>query len=250
MPEMNVKKERYKLIDEIRGFLLLNMVVYHAVWDLVYLFGFDLPWYGGTFRDIWRIVIRLGFIFISGYCWQMGKKQLKRGLLVFGGGLIVTAVTLIVTPDSRIIFGVLTFLGSAMLLLVPLSKIFERIPAWLGAFLSLLLFVVTFHVSNGYLGVGDFKLWEIPGEWYANMFTTYLGFPERGFWSTDYFGLFPWIFLYMTGYFVYNILKKREGLGWAEKSICPPLGFVGRHSLLIYMLHQPVIYGICMLLFG
>ncbi len=247
---MNEKNKRYLLLDEIRGFWMINMVVYHAVWDLVYLFGFDFAWYGGWLRDIWRIAIRLGFVLLSGYCWQMGKKKLKRGAIVFGGGLLVTAATLIVTPESRIIFGVLTFLGSAMLLLIPMSKILNKIPAIPGVIVNALLFVVTYPVGDGYLAVGDVILWKIPREWYANTVTTYLGFPEPGFWSTDYFGLFPWIFLYIAGYFCYTILKKKDGLNWAKREICPPLGFVGRHSLLIYMLHQPVIYGICLLLFG
>ena len=250
MQEINEKNERYKVLDEIRGFWLLNMIAYHTVWDLVYLFGFDFAWYGGLFRDIWRILIRLGFVLLSGYCWQMGKQHIKRGGLVFGGGLVVTVVTLIATPESRIIFGVLTFLGSAMLLLVPMSKVLEKIPARPGAFFATLLFVITYPVSNGYLGVGDILIWEVPRSWYANMFTTYLGFPEIGFWSTDYFGLFPWVFLYIAGYFVYTVLKKKDCLNWAKKGICPPLGFAGRHCLLIYMLHQPIIYGICLLLFA
>jgi uncharacterized membrane protein len=82
------------------------------------------------------------------------------------------------------------------------------------------------------------------------LFSTYLGFPEKGFWSTDYFSIFPWIFLYIIGYFGYSILKRKEWLGWARKGIYPPLGFIGRHSLFFYMIHQPVIYGLCLLVFG
>lgn len=248
MTEIKEINQRYKLLDEIRGFWIINMVIYHAVWDFVYLYGMEFAWFGGTFRDVWRVMIRLGFITISGYCWQMGKKHLKRGCLIFGGGLVVTAATLIVTPESRIIFGVLTFLGSAMLILIPLSKLLEKVPAMLGAIVSIFLFMVTYSVSNGYIEIGDRILWKLPNEWYANLFTTYLGFPEASFFSTDYFAIFPWIFLYITGYFCYTILKKKGCLSWAKKGICPALGFVGRHSLLIYMLHQVVIYGVCELL--
>ena len=245
MLEIKEKTMRYKLLDEIRGFWIINMVVYHAVWDFVYLYGIEVAWFDGTFRDIWRIMIRLGFITLSGYCWQMGKKQLTRGIIVFAGGLIVSAVTLIVTPESRIIFGVLTFLGSAMILLVPLSKLLEKIPAMPGVIVSVILFVVTFRIGNGTVGFGNIQLCEVPKGWYANWVTTYLGFPMDGFFTTDYFGFFPWIFLYIAGYYGYTILKKKECVNWAKKGICPPLGFVGRHSLLIYLLHQPLIYGAC-----
>ena len=97
--------------------------------------------------------------------------------------------------------------------------------------------------KNGVVAKGS----ENNGTWlcdecYADLFTTYLGFPAPGFWSTDYFSILPWFFLYTVGYFLYGLSKNRLQL--LTKSICPPLGWIGRKSVIIYMLHQPLVYGL------
>lgn len=243
-------KIRYHVLDELRGFLILNMIVYHMLWDLVYLYGIEIEWYqgyGGFFWQQWGCHL---FILLSGFCWQMGKRHLKRGMLVFGAGALITIVTLVILPSSQVVFGVLTFTGSAMLFMIPLSKLLNKIHPWMGIAVMFLLFLFSHSVNNGYMGIGNRVRMQLPKRWYANLFTSYLGFPAPGFWSTDYFSIFPWLFLYIIGYFAYTILKKKEWLGWAKRSLCPPLGFIGRHSLVFYMIHQPIIYGICLLVFG
>ena len=70
---------------------------------------------------------------------------------------------------------------------------------------------------------------------------TALGFPEPGFFSGDYFSYFPWIFLYLCGYFLYELLMKREPLQKFLQSRTYVLGWIGRKSLILYMLHQPVL---------
>ena len=108
-----------------------------------------------------------------------------------------------------------------------------------------LCFLLTRNVNEGMLGFEKFQLIELPQRWYCNMFTTYLGFPGPGFFSTDYFSLIPWFFLFVTGYFIYGIFKKKK---WLNSTLldwnCRPLSFVGRNTLFIYLIHQPVIYGI------
>lgn len=62
-------KHRYALLDEIRGLALVNMVVYHAVWDLVYLFACDWDWYqSGIAAFLWQQMICRTFILLSGFC--------------------------------------------------------------------------------------------------------------------------------------------------------------------------------------
>ncbi|MDE7249518.1 MAG: DUF1624 domain-containing protein, partial [Lachnospiraceae bacterium] len=132
-------KQRYGLLDSFRGLVLISMIVYHGSWDLVYLFHKNWTWYQGTGAYIWQQSICWSFILLSGFCWSLGHKPLKRGLLVFGAGALVSAVTLIFMPQERVVFGVLTMTGSSMLFMLPLSKLSSKVPPGLGLLGSLFL---------------------------------------------------------------------------------------------------------------
>ena len=124
---MEVKeKTRLHLLDTLRGFLLVNMIAYHGMWNLVYLFGVSMPWYRGSLGYLWQQFICWSFILLSGFCWAMSRNHLKRGVLVFGGGALVSLVTCILMPETRILFGVLTCIGSCMLLIIPLEKLLNK----------------------------------------------------------------------------------------------------------------------------
>lgn len=242
---------RYPLLDCIRGMTLLSMILYHGTWDLVYIYGMKWKWYGGAGAYIWQQSICWTFIFLSGFCWPMGKRPLKRGLTVFGGGLLVSLVTCLAMPENRVIYGVLTMTGSCMLLMKPLERLAGKLLPEAGLIVSLGLFALTRNVNEGYLGFEAFRFAKLPASWYRNMVSAYFGFPAPSFFSTDYFSLFPWLFLFIGGYYSYHILYRRNKL----KSSCfywdfAPLSFLGRHCLLIYLLHQPVIYLLCVCVFG
>lgn len=250
---MEKKFDRLHWIDEYRGFVVLNMIAYHGIWDLVYLFGVDWQWYKSDIGHVWQQWICWSFILVSGFCWQMGKAPLKRGLMVYAAGVLISAITLLFMPQSRILFGILTFLGSAMVLMIPLDILLRKIQPVIGSLVAFVLFLFTYSVKRGYFGFGEQTLISLPTEWYANEITTYIGLPEPGFYSTDYFGLLPWIFLFITGYFFYGAVfyrKPKCGIEncplviFLQKSTCPMLGWIGKRALIIYMLHQPVVYGI------
>ena len=169
---MEKKFGRLHLIDEYRGFVVLNMIAYHAIWDLVYLFGVNWEWYKSEIGFLWQQWICWSFILVSGFCWQMGKHPLKRGLLVYAGGMLISLVTILVMPQSKIMFGILTFLGSAMILMIPLHVICQKIQPIAGAVGSLLLFFFVYPVNQGYFGFGNRKLFILPQEWYVNGFMT------------------------------------------------------------------------------
>ena len=94
------------------------------------------------------------------------------------------------------------------------------------------------------------ELAVLPEALYANDITALFGFPGPDFYSTDYFPLIPWFFLYVTGWFLYRIFERRGWLGIFSKPRVPVLGFVGRHTLPIYMAHQPVIYAVLTVVFS
>ena len=238
-------RSRLHLLDALRGFLMLNMIAYHGMWDLVNLFGVPAGWYAGTPKYIWQQCICWTFILLSGFCWQLSRNHLRRGALVFGGGVAVSLVTNILMPANRILFGILTCIGSCVLLMIPLEKFLKKVPAMPGMAGSFALFFLLRSCAKGYLGFESLVLGQLPGWLYRNDLTAYLGFPYPGFWSTDYFGLLPWIFLFLTGWFLHRCLAER---GLHERLFArgrvPVLNWIGRNSLLVYLLHQPVLYGL------
>ena len=244
-----MNKKRYEKLDGIRGMALLNMIAYHTIWDLVYIYQVDWNWYKSESAYIWQQGICWTFIFLSGFCWPLGSHAWKRGITVFLGGAIITLATFIAMPQNRVVFGVLTLTGSCMLLMNVLDKILCRIPAVVGMVISALLFVLTRNINEGYLGFEKWNFVKVPAFLYRNIFTSYLGFTQKGFYSTDYFSLFPWIFLFMTGYFAYHFLQRRKVMDLLENSALRPVEWLGKHSFEIYMVHQLVIYGILEVVF-
>ena len=109
---MKSTSTRCALLDELRGLDLISMMLYHGMWDLVYLFGVRAPWYGSWQGELWQQSICWVFILLSGFCLPLGRHPVKRGAVVFGCGALVTAVTLIFMPADAVWFGVLTLLGS------------------------------------------------------------------------------------------------------------------------------------------
>ena len=242
MNPSKVSANRYALLDELRGLDLISMMCYHGLWDVVFLFGVQLPWYTGMSGHLWQQSICWVFILLSGFCLPMGHHPYKRGALVFGAGALVTAVTVLFMPEDVVLFGVLTLLGSAMVITALLEKALRKIPPAVGAVVSAALFGLTYHAQLGYLGFGDGWV-QLPRFLYQNLFTAYLGFYPEGFFSTDYFPLVPWLFLFWVGFFLYHLIG-RERMEPLRRSICPALGWLGRHSLVVYLLHQPVLYGV------
>ena len=165
--------------------------------------------------------------------------------VVLAASAAVTAVTALFSPESRILFGVLTLIGSGMVLMTLLRKPLQRVPPSLGAAASFLLFLLTRWVSTGAVTVLGHRLATLPAALYANDFTAWLGFPPPDFYSADYFPLLPWLFLFLTGSYLYRLRPEREPLSLR----LPVVTALGRHSLVAYLLHQPVIYGLLCLLF-
>lgn len=235
-------KTRYYLLDGLRGICIISMILYHTLWDLVYIHGAELKWYQSVPGYLWQQSICWCFILLSGFCWSLGRRKMRRGLLVSAAGALVSLVTVVLIPEQRILFGILTLLGSCMLLMIPFEKILRHLSPWLGMTGSFLLFLLTRNMGRRKLGFESWNLAEIPDVLYDNLLTAYLGFPEQGFYSTDYFPLFPWIFLFISGYYLYRICIEKECLDWLRAIHLPGLEFMGKHSLQIYLVHQPVIY--------
>lgn len=240
---------RYDFLDSLRGLLLLGMIVYHFFWDLVYLFQVELPWFQSTACYWWQQSFCWLFIFLSGFCWPLGQHPVRRGLQVMAGGVLVAVFTHFFVPEQAIVFGILVFLGSAMLLLAVVEGLAVKVrPGW-GLFANAVLFVLTRNINEGYIGFEQWNLAQLPTVLYKNKLTTYLGFTEAGFASSDYFSLFPWIFLYLAGYYAFHIIACHGRLPAFFRRGSGSLSCFGRRSLSVYLLHQPLLYLLLALAF-
>lgn len=115
----------------------------------------------------------------------------------------------------------------------------QKIPPRAGLAGSFLLFMLTRDVNAGALGFEGARIFRFH-DGARNLSTAFAGFPPADFFSTDYFSLLPWCFLFLTGYFLFRLRPEET----REIRRVPLVTAMGRHSLLIYMLHQPVIYGL------
>lgn len=133
---------------------------------------------------IWQQSICWTFILLAGFSWHLGKKHMKRGLWAFGGGVVVSLVTAIVLPNDRVRYGVLTLIGSCILIWILLDKVLKKIPAGVGVSVSFVLFLILrswtkqdpIQLSDNLLNV----------TWLKSVLA-YIGFPQAGFSSPTIF---------------------------------------------------------------
>ncbi len=249
---MNNKKEtksRYNIIDILRGAAVICMIIYHATWDLVYMFGIEIPIFHTNAAHIFQQYILWSFVIISGFCINLCKNPVKRGAITLIASILMTLATLIVIPEATVIFGVLTFLGTAMILTGSLKKHLSKIRYHIGLSLSAILFILFYNTPDGYLGFGKLLISELPHKLYANYFSAFFGFPHSSFASADYVPLIPWIFLYLFGFYLFYLFKSKNWFKHLSVIKAQPLEWFGRHALIIYLAHQPVIFAVLYVVF-
>lgn len=235
------KPHRVGFLDEVRGLDIIAMVLYHAGYDLVYIFGIDVPGYRSFAMPYIQPLIAGTFIVLSGISCRYSKSNAKRGVKTLIFGMVLTVVTLLFIPEEAIYFGILHFMGSAMLLFALLKPAIDTIPASLGMAVSIALFVFTQNLPEGFLGfVGLFTI-PLPEAIYKQVYLLPLGFGGMG---SDYFPLFPWIFLYFAGAYLGTFIVRGTFPKWFYNTHSQVLSKIGRNTIIIYMLHQPVLMGI------
>ena len=151
-----MNKQRYYVLDCLRGFALINMIFYHAIWDIVYVFDVPWKWYQSQGAYIWQQCICWTFILLSGFCFAFGKPRYKRGIIVFLCGLVITLCTLFAMPENLVLFGVLTLIGSCTLLLTPVKNLLSNRNPYACSLISFGLFILTRNINEGTLG---FESW-------------------------------------------------------------------------------------------
>lgn len=242
-------KQRIHLIDEIRGFAILCMVVYHAFYDLVAIFSVNIPIFYSSFIQTLVYIFVGIFVGISGTSSAFSRSNIIRGLKCFGIGMLMTVATYFFMPSQLIVFGILHMLGVSMMLYGLIQKPLKRIPPIALLIGCIILFILTYNVVNGYIGIGNIVLFELPRNLYELGFLFPFGFTRADFFSSDYFSLLPWFFCFVGGSALGRIIKENKMPNFMYKLHIRPLAFIGRNTLIIYILHQPVVYGVLYLIF-
>lgn len=226
----------------MRGIAVINMVIYHLLYDLKYMFLANISFSTEKFY-IWQQSICISFIIIAGISLNFNSKKLKQGLKLLAVSVIISALTHVFIREFAIYFGIIHFLALGVISISIFESFIDRLPALTGLILNMSAFLFYrsnfFNSSEFYRNVygflSKFKLGFI------------LGFPSPRFYSSDYFPIFPWIFLLLFGYFLGKIINFDKILNINKKNI---LVKIGQNSLIIYLAHQVIIYSVVSIIFS
>lgn len=225
-----VCRSRIEWLDGWRGIACYLMIAYHLLFDFM-MFGW-LPWNVAVAWPVvvWQKMILFSFILCAGWSASISARNVRRGQLVSGAGLLVVGASYIVGAPIR--FGVLQFLGLAILLYAFAGRWVSRVPEKIAPVLWLGLFVLSWIGLDGICVGSHWLFW--------------LGFPYDGFVSYDYVPLLPNVFLFLFGAWMGRASERhREQLPALETAAPVWLTWPGKRTLWIYLLHQPVLYGVC-----
>lgn len=225
-----MKQSRIWELDALRGISILCVIGLHLLFDLQVFIG--LPLLQHPLIQLINAAAGISFVTLSGLCVTLGKRPARRGLVVLGWAMAITIVTWVMAKlgvmDENLIirFGVLHLLGVCMLL----WPLFRSLPTWFFLVGSL----VIIPLGTAAASIQTEIPWLFP-----------LGLRTARFSSGDYFPLAPYLGWFFLGVFLGRTLYRNK------QSLLPdfPCSFrffrwCGRHSLLLYLIHQPILYGI------
>ena len=239
------KKDRFWEIDFLRGFAIILMIFFHILYDLNFFSITNFRIYSGILLYIARLsasifVVLVGISLSISYSRVENRlktndiiiKFIKRGLKTLVLGVVISVITWFYIPRGFVVFGILHFIGLSIIL----SLIFIRyryINIIFGSFFIIVgLYLKTLTFNFNIL---------IP-----------LGFIPNNFWTIDYFPLFPWFGIILIGISIGNLIypnfnRKYEIKDLSKNLFVKSFCFLGRNSLFIYFLHQPIIIGLIMI---
>ena len=222
--------QRLIFLDELRGFTILSMVLFHAAYDAAYIYGFDLSWFENpTIQSIWRSSISWVFLLLAGWMTAYSRSNIRRSIRYAICALLVFAATAIASVDTAVNFGILFCMACCTAIYAFIGKKVRSIPPIPGLIVALLLFFLTYSIP----------LSRYPVEGFA-----WLGFPSPTFSSGDYYPLVPYCFMYFAGAFAQSRFNKTfhdEPPAFMVETHCSILAKIGTRSLIIYLAHQPLV---------
>ena len=243
MTEAEKPRKRIELIDTLRGVAVFLMVFHHFFYDLCWLLG---DWTAEVFGSRWVLfsnpvfnflhyVFAGLFIFLAGLSCRLSRSNLKRGAICFAIAMAMTFVTSLPVIDSPIRFGVLHLLGTCMMIYGLAAD--KNVPRFLRLGIYLVLFAASFWLVSS-VSTEEIAKWLFP-----------LGWTYPGFYSADYFPLFPWLFVFLVGSWAgYYVADKKLPARFYDRKGVPFFSWLGKKALIIYIIHQPILYGLVMLI--
>lgn len=220
----NGTSKRIHQIDLARGVGIILMVIFH--------FFVNLNLFGYTNLDLWNppiiytaIPIQVLFIVSTAFTLQLTAhkgipRRIKHALKLAFWAMLITAITWLIYKEQAVKFGILHFYSAAILLSLPILK-----NKWLPALLAIPILITTPFLTE----ISAQTTWLFP-----------IGITQPGFASLDYFPLFPWLGVFWMGLTAAHIILPKLKSRSRSKS----LEWIGRYSLHIYLVHQPILFAL------
>lgn len=230
-----MKPTRLWEIDLTRGIAVLGMIIYHFIFDLKY-FHLSLLVDTVYFRLL-GFLTASAFIFLVGFSAQLRFLKLhtqtiskvfiqfsRRALTILFFGFLISFVTYLISPREFVIFGILHFIGLSLFLIFPFL--------YFDSFFILTAIIFLIILTPIFSSLHP-----------TNLFLIWLGSSPQGFVSFDYVPLIPWFALFLSGLISARFYTSHRPALFKKFDLSNHhLAIFGRHSLLIYLIHQPIIF--------
>lgn len=231
-----VVRGRIVALDLARALALVAMAVFHFTFDLE-LFGFAAP--GTTMLPGWRWLAFLtagSFLFLVGVSLWLAHGQgirwrgyWRRLAMIAAAAAAITVVTFLAIPDAFIFFGILHCIALSSLLGLAVLRLPAAVLIALGAAVLWLPQAVRFEALDA------------PWFWWT-------GLQATGVRAVDYVPIFPWFGPVLFGIAAARLMARAgawERLArWQAPGLLRALAWPGRHSLAVYLAHQPVLVAL------
>lgn len=230
---------RFWEVDFARGLAMVAVIVYHLVYDLDVFGGYSIESTSG-FWGGFATASAFAFVFLAGLSLALSSaraglsdeasfgKYLRRGLRIFSYGMLITLVFW-VFDLGVVVFGILHLIGASIVLAYPFLRL-----RWANLLLGLVIVALGVYL----------KSIQIPVTGLAAVLLAPFGIEPESFYMPDYRPLLPWFGVVLMGLFFGNAVYGRRSAE-ASKARAPlyarPLAFLGRHTLFVYLIHQPIL---------